>query len=143
MAVTILVLSGATYSLRLGMEKDSNVVLMASLVTKSTNIALGNRGNLPAILGESTRTDDAVVAEAITNRSQQIINQPSEDKCGKIDFDTASVVNLMNYLGADYSFARRSELAEELLIENYTGTPDQNQELIIWLKSQSGCFSKI
>lgn len=43
-----------------------------------------------------------------------------------------SIVDYLKSIKADSSFSARKKLAEELWIENYSGTSDQNKQLLAW-----------
>lgn len=63
---------------------------------------------------------------------QQTTQQTTQQAGGQLAYDPAvnpSVVDLLNSVGQDASFAARQQLAQQYGMQGYTGTATQNQEL--------------
>lgn len=115
-----LVFWGAEFSVKKGLEKETNVEMLAKLIKNDKSIAATIKGNeQPVILGVADSANDIY---GINNKCRpQLVSKVNNIK---------SIVNYFNQSGRDYSFDNRLKVAQEMGIDNYTGTAEQNIKLI-------------
>lgn len=132
LSVLSLVILGANFMINKSLEIQPNSKIVADLLMKNkkTYLASIDAVENPTVLG-STTLENIEISDKKNNECQ--------DKLVLKLQNTKSIVNYLNQLNLNYSFSNRSLLAELHKINNYTGTAEQNIQLIYSLAIDEIC----
>jgi hypothetical protein len=130
LSVVSLVGVGTEYTINKCFEKNTNAEVVANLVNKRSYIAM-------ASIAETSEKSE-VLGTTVENASELVLTKCRPQLISNAT-NARSVFNYMVNMGLDPSFENRTVLALQYGIQDYSGTAEQNKELIYMLTVNNLC----